>query len=188
MGAAGGRRPFSEKAGPATHQGAISPRSQVALGNEVGAQAELGHSSRRSQAQLGNEELKACTARPMVGVEVRCASSRFELQGRTGYGILEGEKISVLWSTPYDGGLAKTTGEIVPCRRSPSWRPASRPRSWPWGSNYRDHATEFGHPLPEEPAALHEAQHHGDRPGRGHRLSRDEPAGGLRGGTGGGHR
>jgi hypothetical protein len=37
---------------------------------------------------------------------------RFELQGRTGYGILEGEQISVLWATPYDG-LANTTGEVM---------------------------------------------------------------------------
>jgi len=37
---------------------------------------------------------------------------RFALQGRTGYGILEGEQISVLWGTPYDG-LGKTTGEVM---------------------------------------------------------------------------
>ena len=35
---------------------------------------------------------------------------RFALEGRTGYGVLEGEKINVLWDTPYDGGLANTTG------------------------------------------------------------------------------
>ena len=37
---------------------------------------------------------------------------RFELQGRSGYGILEGEQISVLWATPYDG-LANTTGVMT---------------------------------------------------------------------------
>ena len=38
---------------------------------------------------------------------------RFDMQGRTGYGLLTGEKIDVLWGTPYDGGLANTTGEVV---------------------------------------------------------------------------
>ncbi len=38
---------------------------------------------------------------------------RFEMEGRTGYGLLAGEKIKVLWGTPYDGGLANTTGEVV---------------------------------------------------------------------------
>ena len=38
---------------------------------------------------------------------------RFEQEGRSGYGILEGEQISVLWGTPYEGGLANTTGEVM---------------------------------------------------------------------------
>jgi hypothetical protein len=35
------------------------------------------------------------------------------MQGRSGYGILEGEKISVLWSTPYGDGLKIPPGGCV---------------------------------------------------------------------------
>ena len=76
---------------------------------------------------------------------------RFALQGRTGYGILEGEKISVLWSTPYDGGLANTTGEIVSLPEITLLAPCEPTKIVALGLNYRDHAAEFRHPLPEEP-------------------------------------
>jgi 2-keto-4-pentenoate hydratase/2-oxohepta-3-ene-1,7-dioic acid hydratase in catechol pathway len=75
---------------------------------------------------------------------------RFELKGRTGYGILEGEKISVLWGTPYDG-LENTTGEIMSLPEVTLLAPCEPTKIVAIGLNYRDHAAEFGHPIPEEP-------------------------------------
>ena len=75
---------------------------------------------------------------------------RFEIQGRTGYGILEGEKISVLRSTPYEG-LENTTGEIMSLPEVTLLAPCEPTKIVALGLNYRDHAAEFGHPLPEEP-------------------------------------
>jgi 2-keto-4-pentenoate hydratase/2-oxohepta-3-ene-1,7-dioic acid hydratase in catechol pathway len=76
---------------------------------------------------------------------------RFELQGRSGYGILEGEKISILWSTPYDDGLKKTVGEMVSLPAVKLLAPCEPSKIIALGLNYRDHAAEFGHPIPEEP-------------------------------------
>jgi len=75
---------------------------------------------------------------------------RFELMGRSGYGILEGEKISVLWGTPYDG-LGNTTGEGMSLPEVRLLAPCEPTKIVALGLNYRDHAAEFGHPLPEEP-------------------------------------
>lgn len=75
---------------------------------------------------------------------------RFEMMGRTGYGILEGEKISVLWGTPYDG-LENTTGEIMSLPEVKLLAPCEPSKIVALGLNYRDHAVEFGHPVPEEP-------------------------------------
>jgi 2-keto-4-pentenoate hydratase/2-oxohepta-3-ene-1,7-dioic acid hydratase in catechol pathway len=76
---------------------------------------------------------------------------RFELMGRTGYGILEGEQISVLWSTPYDGGLRNTVGEIMSLPAVRLLAPCEPTKIVALGLNYRDHAEEFGHPIPAEP-------------------------------------
>ena len=76
---------------------------------------------------------------------------RFEMQGRTGYGILAGEKIDVLWGTPYDGGLANTTGEVVSLPEVTLLAPCEPTKIVAIGLNYRDHAAEFGNPIPEEP-------------------------------------
>jgi 2-keto-4-pentenoate hydratase/2-oxohepta-3-ene-1,7-dioic acid hydratase in catechol pathway len=76
---------------------------------------------------------------------------RFELQGRTGYGILEGEKISVLASTPYDGGLANTTGEVVSLPAVRLLAPCEPSKIAAVGLNYIDHAAEFGHAVPSDP-------------------------------------
>ena len=75
---------------------------------------------------------------------------RFEFQGRSGYGILEGEKISVLWGTPYDG-LENTSGEGMSLPEVTLLAPCEPTKIVALGLNYRDHAAEFGHPLPEEP-------------------------------------
>lgn len=76
---------------------------------------------------------------------------RFDMQGRTGYGLLAGEKIDVLWSTPYDGGLENTTGEVVSLPEVTLLAPCEPTKIVAIGLNYRDHAAEFGHPIPEEP-------------------------------------
>jgi 2-keto-4-pentenoate hydratase/2-oxohepta-3-ene-1,7-dioic acid hydratase in catechol pathway len=76
---------------------------------------------------------------------------RFELTGRTGYGILEGEKINILWSTPYGDGLTKTVGEIASLPAVKLLAPCEPTKIVALGLNYRDHAAEFGNPIPEEP-------------------------------------
>jgi 2-keto-4-pentenoate hydratase/2-oxohepta-3-ene-1,7-dioic acid hydratase in catechol pathway len=76
---------------------------------------------------------------------------RFELMGRTGYGLLEGEQISVLWGTPYNGGLKNTTGEVMSLPEVTLLAPCEPSKIVAVGLNYRDHAAEIGHPLPEEP-------------------------------------
>ena len=76
---------------------------------------------------------------------------RFEMQGRSGYGILEGEKINVLWSTPYDGGLENTTGEILTRGDVQLLAPCEPTKIVALGLNYLDHAVEFGHAVPAEP-------------------------------------
>jgi 2-keto-4-pentenoate hydratase/2-oxohepta-3-ene-1,7-dioic acid hydratase in catechol pathway len=70
--------------------------------------------------------------------------------GRTGYGFLEGEKISVLWGTPYDG-LENTTGEMVSFPEVKLLAPCEPTKIVALGLNYRDHAAEFRLPIPDEP-------------------------------------
>jgi 2-keto-4-pentenoate hydratase/2-oxohepta-3-ene-1,7-dioic acid hydratase in catechol pathway len=76
---------------------------------------------------------------------------RFALMGRTGYGILAGEKISVLWNTPYDDGLKNTVGEILSLPAVKLLAPCEPTKIVALALNYRDHAAEFGHPIPDEP-------------------------------------
>ncbi len=76
---------------------------------------------------------------------------RFELQGRSGYGILEGEKISILWNTPYGDGLKNTVGELVSLPTVKLLAPCEPTKIIALGLNYRDHAAEFGRPIPDEP-------------------------------------
>jgi 2-keto-4-pentenoate hydratase/2-oxohepta-3-ene-1,7-dioic acid hydratase in catechol pathway len=73
------------------------------------------------------------------------------MQGRSGYGILEGEHISVLWGFPYDGGWKNTTGEGMSLPEVTLLAPCEPTKIVAVGLNYRDHAKEIGHPLPEEP-------------------------------------
>jgi 2-keto-4-pentenoate hydratase/2-oxohepta-3-ene-1,7-dioic acid hydratase in catechol pathway len=76
---------------------------------------------------------------------------RFEQQGRSGYGLLEGEQINVLWATPYDGGWANTIGESRSLPEVTLLAPCEPTKIVALGLNYRDHAAEFGHPIPAEP-------------------------------------
>ncbi|MEW6660299.1 MAG: fumarylacetoacetate hydrolase family protein [Thermodesulfobacteriota bacterium] len=75
---------------------------------------------------------------------------RFEQKGRTACGLLEGEKISVLRATPYDG-LVNTTGEVLSLPEVTLLAPCEPSKIIALGLNYRDHAAEFGNPVPDEP-------------------------------------
>lgn len=75
--------------------------------------------------------------------------ARYLHEGREEYGILEGEILHVLSGSPFDGleesGLDRRLKDVdllVPCRPE---------KIVAVGLNYRDHAAEFGHPIPEEP-------------------------------------
>jgi 2-keto-4-pentenoate hydratase/2-oxohepta-3-ene-1,7-dioic acid hydratase in catechol pathway len=76
---------------------------------------------------------------------------RFEQRGRSAYGILEGEKISVLWGPPYEGGLANTTGEVLSLPEVTLLAPCEPSKIIALGWNYRAHADELGNPVPDEP-------------------------------------
>jgi 2-keto-4-pentenoate hydratase/2-oxohepta-3-ene-1,7-dioic acid hydratase in catechol pathway len=76
---------------------------------------------------------------------------RFEKEGRSGYGILAGEHISVLSGTPYNDGLKNTTGEVMSLPEVTLLAPCEPTKIVALGLNYRDHAAEIGHPLPAEP-------------------------------------
>uniref|UniRef100_A0A7V4G8F2 FAA hydrolase family protein n=1 Tax=Desulfobacca acetoxidans TaxID=60893 RepID=A0A7V4G8F2_9BACT len=76
---------------------------------------------------------------------------RFQLMGRVGYGLLEGEKISVLWNTPFDEGWANTTGEVLSLGEASLLAPCEPSKIVALALNYRDHAAEFGRAVPEEP-------------------------------------
>ena len=76
---------------------------------------------------------------------------RFEKEGRSGYGILAGEQISVLSGTPYNGGLKNTTGAVMSLPEVTLLAPCEPTKIVALGLNYRDHAAEIGHPLPAEP-------------------------------------
>jgi 2-keto-4-pentenoate hydratase/2-oxohepta-3-ene-1,7-dioic acid hydratase in catechol pathway len=76
---------------------------------------------------------------------------RFELQGRTGYGILEGEQIAVLQGTPYGAGLASSTGEVVSLAAVRLLAPCEPSKIVAIGLNYCEHAAEFGHAVPSDP-------------------------------------
>jgi 2-keto-4-pentenoate hydratase/2-oxohepta-3-ene-1,7-dioic acid hydratase in catechol pathway len=74
---------------------------------------------------------------------------RFELQGRSGYAVLEGEKLLPLWENPFAG--ITETGETLILGEATLLAPCEPSKIVALGLNYRDHAVEFGHPVPEEP-------------------------------------
>lgn len=74
---------------------------------------------------------------------------RFALEGRTGYGLLKEEQVFPLGDSPFSGltetGGVLALGEVIllaPCEPS---------KIIALGLNYRDHAAEFGRPVPDEP-------------------------------------
>ncbi len=74
---------------------------------------------------------------------------RFFQKGRAGYGVLDGEKLLPLWETPFLG--ITETGETLLQDEITLLAPCEPSKIVALGLNYRDHAAEFGHPVPEEP-------------------------------------
>ena len=74
---------------------------------------------------------------------------RFDLEGRSGYGVLDGEKILPTWEKPFAG--ITETGEVLVLDDVTLLAPCEPSKIVALGLNYRDHAAEFGHPVPEEP-------------------------------------
>ncbi|MBM4284046.1 MAG: fumarylacetoacetate hydrolase family protein [Deltaproteobacteria bacterium] len=74
---------------------------------------------------------------------------RFTEAGRTAYGILDGEQIKALWTTPFEG-LA-TGWEVHALGEVELLAPCEPTKIVALGLNYRDHAVEFGREAPDEP-------------------------------------
>jgi 2-keto-4-pentenoate hydratase/2-oxohepta-3-ene-1,7-dioic acid hydratase in catechol pathway len=74
---------------------------------------------------------------------------RFSQEGRSGYAILDGEKLSPLWENPFVG--LTETGETLVLGEVTLLAPCEPSKIVALGINYRDHAVEFGHPVPEDP-------------------------------------
>jgi 2-keto-4-pentenoate hydratase/2-oxohepta-3-ene-1,7-dioic acid hydratase in catechol pathway len=74
---------------------------------------------------------------------------RFTLAGRTGYGILKGERIHALWNTPFEDLME--TGEVLSLAEATLLAPCEPTKMVALGLNYRDHAAEFGRQVPDEP-------------------------------------
>ena len=89
---------------------------------------------------------------------------RFEKEGRSGYGILEGEQISVLWGTPYNGGLNNTTGEVMSLPEVTLLAPCEPGKIVALGLHDGRRRRDRLPPARRAPA-LYETLHRGDRPG-----------------------
>ena len=74
---------------------------------------------------------------------------RFDQEGRSGYGVLDGEKILPIWENPFAG--ITETGETLVLSDVTMLAPCEPSKIVALGLNYRDHAAEFGHQVPEEP-------------------------------------
>jgi len=74
---------------------------------------------------------------------------RFDMQGRTGYGVLEGEHVYPLWEPPFNGVVK--TGEVLTLGDVTLLAPCEPSKIVALGLNYRDHAKEFGLSAPDEP-------------------------------------
>ena len=90
---------------------------------------------------------------------------RFELMGRTGYGSLEGEQISVLWNTPYDGGLNNKVGEILSLPAVKLLAPCEPTQNCGPGAELPRPRRGVRPPHPGRAVDLPQACHRGDRPG-----------------------
>jgi 2-keto-4-pentenoate hydratase/2-oxohepta-3-ene-1,7-dioic acid hydratase in catechol pathway len=74
---------------------------------------------------------------------------RFSQKDRSGYAVLDGEKILPLSGSPFSG--ITQTGETLVLGEVTLLAPCEPSKIVALGLNYRDHAAEFGHPVPDEP-------------------------------------
>ncbi len=74
---------------------------------------------------------------------------RFEHQGHTGWGILEEDLVLCLEGTPPHE--ARESGQRLKLEEVRLLAPCMPSKVVAVGLNYRDHAEETGHPIPEEP-------------------------------------
>jgi 2-keto-4-pentenoate hydratase/2-oxohepta-3-ene-1,7-dioic acid hydratase in catechol pathway len=74
---------------------------------------------------------------------------RFALEGRTGYALLEGDRVFPIWETPFEA--VSRTGEIFLLDNVTLLAPCQPSKIVALGLNYRDHAAEFGREVPDEP-------------------------------------
>lgn len=75
---------------------------------------------------------------------------RFLEQGRTRYGVLEGEAVRPLEGAPYDG-VRFAAQPAIPLKGLRLMTPVEPTKILAVGLNYRDHALEMGEALPTEP-------------------------------------
>lgn len=74
---------------------------------------------------------------------------RFRRGKEIRYGVLEGDAIRALARPPFEGFIA--SGEVIPLDQVVLLAPCAPSKIVALGLNYRDHAHEFGSPLPDEP-------------------------------------
>lgn len=74
---------------------------------------------------------------------------RFALEGRTGYGILEGQQVFPLWESPFQELIQ--SGEVLALGEVELLAPCEPSKIVALGLNYQDHAAEFGLALPADP-------------------------------------
>jgi len=74
---------------------------------------------------------------------------RFETDGKILFGLWEEERVKVV--RPQGDGLWEELHETIPTSRVRLLAPCEPSKVVAVGLNYRDHAQETGHPLPEEP-------------------------------------
>ena len=74
---------------------------------------------------------------------------RFRQEGRSDYAVLDGGKILPLRENPFS--RITETGEILLLDEVTLLAPCEPSKIVALGLNYRDHAAEFGHTVPEEP-------------------------------------
>ncbi len=74
---------------------------------------------------------------------------RFFHNGSITYGVLEGETVFPLEAPPFDG--VRQTGQRLPLTAVKLLAPCEPTKIIALGLNYRDHAAEFGNPVPVEP-------------------------------------
>lgn len=74
---------------------------------------------------------------------------RFECEGATNYGLIDGDDIQVLDSAPFEG--IRTTGSAVPLAEVRLQAPVEPPNVFAIGTNYQSHIDETRAAIPERP-------------------------------------